>query len=226
VAGGRSKCPKCGKTIPWYDLIPLVSFFWLKLRCRQCKTRISWVYPLIELSSGVIFIISYVLFADVGVAYVLLQIFILELFLILAVIDLKHLILPDSILIFLIAGGLATFAIEPGINFLVGAASLFALLLLVWWLSGGRGLGFGDVKLAGVIGLIFGFWGGLVVLYLAVILGALIGIFLLMTGRANLKTKLPFGTIISLSAMFYILGGNLILGRLGGLFYTIPAVLK
>ena len=237
VVKGRSKCPDCGKRLAWYDLIPIVSFLVLKRRCRNCKVPISWTYPLIELYSGLVFLVSYQLFSPDGLVNWLFIVFVLELFLILGLIDLRHLILPDSLLIVLLGGSLSVLAISKLFDIylgwpmsvassFIGAAILFSVLFVMWLLSKGQWLGFGDVKLAGIIGLIFGFWGGLAILYAAVVLGALLGLVLLLTHRANLKTKLPLGTFICLSATFYILGGNVVLSRLDSIFYTIPSILK
>lgn len=237
VIGGRSKCPDCGKRLAWFDLIPIASFIILKKRCRDCKVPISWTYPLAELYSGFVFLASYQLFSPGGAVNWLFAVFILELFLILGLIDLRRLILPDSLLIVLLGGSLIALAFSKlfdvrigwGVSVsgsFIGAASLFAAFFVIWSLSKGQWLGFGDVKLAGIIGLIFGFWGGLAILYVAIILGALLGLFLLLARRANLKTKLPLGTLICASATFYLLGGNVLLGRVGSIFYTIPSILK
>ena len=237
VVDGRSKCPNCGKKLAWYDLIPIASFLILKKRCRNCKVPISWTYPLVELYSGLIFLASYQLFSSGGAVNWFFAVFILELFLILGLIDLRHLILPDSLLIVLLAGSFGVLAISKLFDVrsgwlmsvsggFVGAAFLFTVLFVIWLLSKGRWLGFGDVKLVGVIGFIFGFWGGLAILYVAVVFGALFGLFLLLTRRASLKTKLPLGTFICLSATFYMLGGDILLSRLGYIFYTIPVILK
>lgn len=235
IVKGRSKCPDCGKKLAWYDLIPIASFLILKRQCRNCKALISWAYPLVELYSGFVFLVSYKFFSPNGLANWLFIVFILELFLILGLIDLRRLILPDSLLIVLLGASFSILAIsklfDVRIGWLtsissgfIGAAILFAALFIIWLLSKGQWLGFGDVKLVGIIGLIFGFWGGLAILYIAIILGTLFGLFLLLTHRANLKTKLPFGAFICLSATFYIFEGNIVLSRLGSIFYTIPYI--
>lgn len=237
IVSGRSQCPSCSKKISWYDLIPLASFLILGGRCRACGKKISPAYPAIELYSGFVFVISYWFFAGSGWIAWVSAIFILELFLILAIIDLRHLILPDSLLIILLVGAavwsLAQKLVDRAghwqvfdINSLAGTGVLFTIFFLVWLFSKGRGLGFGDVKLAGIIGLIFGFWGGLIILYLAVAVGAVLGLTLLLTHQANLKTKLPLGTLICFSASFYILCGNIVLNKLSLIFYTIPSILK
>ena len=237
IVVGRSHCPHCRAKLAWYDLIPVVSFLILAGHCRACGKKISPVYPAIELYSGFIAVASYWLFAGSGWIAWMSGAFILELFLILAVIDLYHLILPDSLLIVLLVGTVAWSVIQKmigsvghwqifDISSLAGAGVLVIIFFLVWLLSRGRGLGLGDVKLVGIIGLIFGFWGGLIVLYLAVAVGAIVGLILLLTHRAGLKTKLPFGTLICASATFYMLGGEAVLSSLGRFFYVIPAVFK
>lgn len=235
--GGRSRCPKCDKKLAWYDLIPIASFLLLGGHCRVCGNKISPVYPAVELYSAFMFLASYWLFASFGLAVWIFTIFILELFLMLAIIDSRHLVLPDSLLIVLFIGvvvwSFIQRLIEDGNNFrifgissLVGAGVLFTVFFLIWLLSRGRGLGFGDVKLAGIIGLIFGFWSGLAILYIAIVCGALLGLFLMLARGVNLKTKLPFGTFICASATFYMLGGNIVLNRLSDVFYTIPFIFR
>lgn len=90
---------------------------------------------------------------------------------------------------------------------LAAAAFLFFVFFLVWVFSGGKGVGLGDAKLAGLIGLVFGFWNSAFILYLAVIAGALVGLALILSGRGSLKTKLPLGAFISFSAIFFTLFG-------------------
>ena len=237
IVGGRSHCPHCCAKLAWYDLIPVVSFLILAGCCRACGKKISPVYPAIEVYSGFIAVMSYWFFAGSGWIAWTSGAFILELLLILAVIDFHHLILPDSLLTVLLVGAVVWSVIQKmigsvghwqifDISSLAGAGVLAAIFFLVWLLSRGRGLGLGDVKLAGIIGLIFGFWGGLIVLYLAVAVGAIVGLILLLAHRANLKTKLPFGTLICASATFYVLGGEAVFSSLNRFFYTIPMILK
>ncbi|MDO8669288.1 MAG: prepilin peptidase, partial [Candidatus Buchananbacteria bacterium] len=196
VVGGRSQCPNCRKKLPWYDLIPIASFFIVRGRCRNCKKSISWIYPLVELYSGFIFLFSFSLFVSGGLINWLFVVFVLEVLFILALIDLRHLILPDSLLLVLLIGVVVLGVIQRWLNLgsdwqvlnldnLIGAVSLFGFLFLIWLLSKGKWLGFGDVKLAGIIGLIFGLWGGLIIFYGAIIIGTAVGLILLVSHRAN-----------------------------------------
>lgn len=231
---GRSQCPGCGGKIAWYDLIPVLSFIFLRARCRNCGFKISWSYPAIEIYSGIIFVSSFFVFGKAGLLNWLFSVFILEALLILAVIDLQHLILPDFIMLFMFIvalayGWLVRFVFKSGaanifsLDNLTAALLAFTVFFLVWFGSRGRWVGFGDAKLAGLLGFIFGGLGIAVILYLAIVLGAITGFILLALKKANLKTQLPLGSFIGFSASAYILCGPLIIERLQAIFrFVIP----
>jgi len=172
----------------------------------------------IEFCSGIIVAVSFLFLSPFGLAYWLFWVFILELFLILAFIDLRHFILPDSVMavilaafvcyeIFVgkVAGAGLSGLVEAGSIFsfgnLAGATLLFLAFFLVWSFSNGKWIGLGDAKLAGLLGLVFGFWNSVFILYLAVVIGVAAGLTLILSGRGNLKTKLPFGAFICFSAI-------------------------
>ena len=237
IVGGRSHCPHCGKMVAWYDLIPLLSFLLLNRRCRHCHQFISWRYFLIELYSGLVFVFSYQFSSGQSLAHWLIVVFLLEIYLALSVIDLEHLILPDKLIIAGLIGVFIYGILErPNIitvdlnvlslNHLATAGGLFAFFALLWLSSKGQWMGFGDAKLALLIGLSFGFIGGMIVLYTAIIMGFLVGIFLLITAQADLKTKLPFGAFLGVSSSLYLLFGyGIILEQLGSI-YTIINIFK
>src|SRR6185369_5344879 len=182
-------------------------------RCRYCHRKISRLYPTVELLFG---LLSVLIFQNFGIDLpsCIFWLAVTSLLLSLFFFDLKYLILPDLILLaglilfvaYRIMYGLLGrhwFSVSLQSSF-AGAAALVVLLGAIWYFSGGRWLGFGDVKLVLVLGLIFGLWGGGAILYLAVILGGITAIILLISGRAGLKTKLPFGSFISAAAIIYI----------------------
>jgi len=191
---GRSRCPHCEHVLAWYDLVPLISYVVLLGRCRYCKQYISIQYALIELASGLLFVFAPSLPWLVA----------LEVFLVLAVIDLQHLLIPDGLLVFLIAVALVIRIAWHPANVLsaLGAGGFF---LILWLVSRGTWIGFGDVKLGVVLGLMFGFPGAALVIYGGVILGGLVSIILLLLRKANRKTAVPLGTFLALAAMIYIL---------------------
>ncbi len=173
---------------------------------------------MIELCSGVVVAVSFLFLSPFGLAYWLFWVFILESFLILAFIDLGHFILADSVMAVILAafacyeilGGKIAGAGPPGLGEagsifsfgnLVGATFLFLVFFLIWSFSNGKGIGLGDAKLAGLLGLVFGFWNSIFILYLAVIIGVAVGLTLILSGRGSLKTKLPLGAFICFSAI-------------------------
>lgn len=216
--GGRSVCHSCGRALKSIDLIPIFSFIRLRGKCRFCRQSIGFRYLLIELYLAVAAVFSFSMFGADSPVFWFFIFPLLSVFLILFVIDLENLILPNSIILagILVVLGygffekFVSFRIQWNVisfeNFL--SAFLFsATLFSIWYFSNGRWLGLGDAKLAVLIGLVFGFRGGLVVLYGAFILGALMALLLLFLKRAGLKTKLPLGSFICLSASLYIYGG-------------------
>lgn len=188
VVFGRSHCPHCHATLALYDLIPLASFAILRGHCRSCRKAISFQYPLVELASGILFIFLWTqpLFLIAA-----------ELLLAIAIIDYRHFIIPDSLLIVLAIAALW----EHHVFSALGAFAFFATL---WLVSRGRWIGFGDAKLAGVLGLLFGFPAVGLIVYIAVLLGGLFGVTMIVLKKATMKTALPFGTLLSLCAGIYI----------------------
>lgn len=188
---GRSHCLHCKRALHWYELVPLVSYLFLRGRCRICRQMISWRYPLVELVSGFIWLL-----APGWLAIVLA-----ELFLILALIDFDHLIIPDSLLICFLV--LLPFVPTVRWSSLWCAIGLAGFFFLLWHFSKGRWIGFGDVKLMGVLGLVFGFPGSLLIVYGAILMGGALGAILLVTRRATLKTQVPFGTFLAGAAIIF-----------------------
>lgn len=219
VLSGRSKCPHCKQNLAWLDLMPVVSFLVLGGKCRQCQKTISPIYPVIELTAAGLALLSYLALGGMAVVSLVFWMVICQFFLVLFLFDLKSMILPDAViatlLLFSIAywalSGILPTAASSWTAALGGGVALSLILGSLWFLSKGRWIGFGDVKLAFAIGFLFGFFGGLLVLYGAFIAGGLVSVVMLLTKKANLKTKLPLGSFISLAAIVYILFGQTIL---------------
>lgn len=204
----KSHCPKCEKPIKFYDNIPLISYIILRGRCRNCAEKISFIYPIVEMSSGIIALLSYIKggFTPLSIYYFLIGF----LFLLLFFMDLKFRILSDTITL----GGAffsffysLIFKIDPKpIERLGGgaiASFLFLFVLITYFLIKGiYGLGYGDVKLISFIGITFGFPEFLYV----IIGGSIIGIFFYIPFVLIRKKRwiIPFGTFLSLFSIFYI----------------------
>src|SRR3989344_4097317 len=144
--GGRSSCPHCGKVLEWRELVPIVSFCLLKARCRGCQAKISWQYPLIELWTGLVF---------VNVPYMFLPVFCI--YTVILVYDFTHKIIPDALVYTSIVVALISRIVAGGSlwDWLAGPI-IFSFFGLIWLLSRGRAMGFGDAKLGLSIGLLLG----------------------------------------------------------------------
>ncbi|HEY4505036.1 MAG TPA: prepilin peptidase [Candidatus Paceibacterota bacterium] len=205
ISRGQSICFNCGHTLSPFELIPIVSFVLQRGRCLNCRVRISAQYPSIELLSAV----GFVLLAHQTKNILLLVIVLIIYSLSLAIVayDIKHKIIPDRLVYPLIGFAFVWFLINSGysngwIEILAGplAASFFALL---WLLSGGRWMGFGDAKLAFAIGLFLGARGVLEAVILAFWIGAIVGIVLLLVRHHSItmKSEIPFAPFLA-GAMF------------------------
>ena len=199
---GRSFCPKCRHKLAWFDTIPLLSFVFLRGRCRYCQQKISWQYPLVELATAFLTVVTFSrFFSDLRVTcYVLLVTFSL---IVIFVSDLRYYIIPDEVVYPLLAISLLFF---PK-NILIGlaAAGLFLLLVL---LTRQKGMGQGDVKLAGLMGLILGWPKIMIALYLAFLTGAFIGVILIVLGKKRFGQIIPFGPFLTGAAYLTLLYGD------------------
>lgn len=233
VGKGRSFCPNCKATIAWYDNIPIISFLLLKGRCRSCQREISTRYPLIELSTGIVFGVLYYFQGQcvLGIPTFfntspscywsgLLGIFTLPFLMIIFgsliaifVIDFENQIIPDYLvfhLIILIIGLLVLFA--PGLLFirLVSGFAFSLFLLLTHLATKGKGMGLGDVKFAILAGLLLGWPEALSWMFLSFIIGAIIGIFLIIIGKARLGKHIPFGPFLIIALFIVFVLGDIL----------------
>lgn len=204
MATDRSRCPHCNRVIAWYDLIPVLSFLLLRGRCRMCGKGIAWRYPVVEITTALcaILIWNHYGFSDIPtLVYVSL---VTGGLILLFFFDLEYLILPDRILFPLI---IITFAFQatltkgqliPG---LINGCILGGLFAILYVVSRGRWVGFGDVKLIFFIGILFGYPIGFAVVVLSIWIAALGGLVLILLGRATAKTALPFGSFLTAVAI-------------------------
>lgn len=208
----RSRCPACGKPVAAYDNVPVVSYVLLGGRCRHCKANISARYPLVELAVGAASLASFVRHGP-SVDYVVELAFVAAM-IALVFIDFDHRILPDGITLPGTALGLLLAGPRESIAFvdaLAGAALGAGLLFLVsevyFRLRRVEGLGFGDVKMMGMVGAFLGWRGVLLTLFLGSLSGSLVGLVVLGRKGGTLRTKLPFGTFLGLGAVVTVYSG-------------------
>jgi len=203
----RSHCPACGRTLAWFDLIPVVSFIALRGRCRSCGAAISPRYPAVELLTGAFFAWCSLAAATPVLAAktALLAAFLIAV----AFIDLDHQIIPDGILIWLAAVGVAADLAAGDVSLLdaLGGAMVGGGLLLAVALVSRGGMGGGDIKFAAALGIWLGWKVLLAALLLAFVLGGAAGVALLALGIKKRRDMIPFGPFISAGAFAAALYG-------------------
>ena len=215
VVRPRSHCPSCGHPVRPYDDIPVVSWLVLRGRCRDCGERISIRYPLVELGTAVLFGITG---AHFGLSWELpAYLYLVAIGVALALIDIDVHRLPNKIVLpsYVVVPVLLTIAslgnddwnalLRAGI----GGAAVYAVYFLLR-LAYPQGMGFGDVKLAGILGMYLAWlgWGQLAVgAFLGFLLGGIVGGALMVANRANRKSKLPFGPFMIAGAHLAVLFG-------------------
>lgn len=208
---GRSECPHCLHKLAWHDLAPIISFLILAGKCRYCRKKISLIYPIVETTTGLVFLLFSIKFGLEFSPSFLIQLAILSLFIFLAFFDYLYMLIPDKILIILFAlAFIYNFAIEKsGLtnSFLTGLAmaSVFVIMYLV---SRGKWMGLGDAKLIFLIGFLFGYPLGLLAITASIWFAAFFGIALVALKKANLKTALPLGTFLSIVSILFIIFQN------------------
>jgi leader peptidase (prepilin peptidase)/N-methyltransferase len=233
-----SHCPNCGHRIRWYDNIPVVSWLVLRGKCRDCGTPISPRYPLVELGTGIAFGLVALWFTSVrmplhdsvvaGALELVAYLYFAAITIALALIDIDVFRLPNAIVLPSYGVGavlLGSAAILEGdgwgaLRALIGAVALYVFYLLTV-LVFPAGMGMGDVKLAGVLGLFLAWlgWAPLAVgAFAAFLLGGIFGIILLVVQRAGRKTRIPFGPWMLGGAWVGIAAGNPVARVYLGLF--------
>lgn len=213
----RSFCPVCQQPILFYDNIPVISFFVLLGRCRKCKSNISFQYPLVEAFTAFSFWLVFHVYGD-SVLYAVFTILFLCFMIALALIDLRHMILPDQLTL---SGGLIFLLFSffnPEIAFWDAFATAFGAFLIFsglyfFYLKVRKieGLGFGDVKMMILLGAFLGSKKLLVAILLGSLFGLVVGGFLVIFKKKSLKLQLPFGTFLSLGSYISVFWGTDIL---------------
>ncbi len=211
----KSHCPQCQKPVRPYDNIPILSWFILRRRCRDCGTKISFRYPLVELLMATLFVVSY---HYVGLSWTLLE-YLLFVFpaIICAFIDIDHMILPDQFTLSGIVIGLLGAFLNPHREFLdallgvlMGGGFLWGMAYVYYLMTKQEGMGGGDIKLLAWIGALLGWKAIPFVILTSAIVGSVVGLTLARKQKAGLKTVIPFGPYLIMGALFYMFGGETI----------------
>ncbi len=222
---GRSQCDRCKKKLGWWELLPLVSYIWLGGKCNKCHKSIAPSHFLMELGCGAAGVVTYYLFgAETSPLLWLIwwAVFLVGACLILA--DATTFLIPDWTVVLLgLLGLLRLFSslmltdthsssssgsMGSILTTILASVLASAFFWFLWWVTKGRGMGLGDVKLVLVLGLLFEWPMFLVALYGAFFSGAIVGLTLLVSGRVNKRHIIPFGPFLILGSMMAVVWGD------------------
>jgi prepilin signal peptidase PulO-like enzyme (type II secretory pathway) len=239
----RSYCPHCKHILSWQDLIPVFSFIFLKGKCRYCQKPISLQYPIVEISTGLMFLLIFNQFSIGEENFVLFFTFasingssvfnflnliyywtIASFLIVIFVYDLKHYIIPDQVIYpailvsgiwYLVSGIFFNLYTLDTIYSAIGAAVFFSAIVLI---SRGKWMGVGDIKLAFFMGLVLGWPNILLALFLAFFIGAIVGVGLIIFNKKTLKSEIPFGPFLVTGTFLVLFWGNELISWYQGLF--------
>ena len=224
--GAGSFCFSCGHKLSACDLVPVFSFLFLGGRCRYCKSKISWQYPIVEILTGLVFLSVVLKFSNLLLfPYIIYSVFYILAFcflIFISVYDFHHKIIPERpVWIFVILALLGSLflqvyganeAISYQLRALLASPLMAAPFFILWAVSRGRWMGLGDAKLALGLGFLLGSSGAITALFLSFILGALVSVFLLIFRgrRFTMKSEIPFGPfLVVASFLVFIFNLNL-----------------
>lgn len=224
VVRPRSRCPFCKTNIKSYDNIPLLSFLFLKGRCRACKHQITARYPIIELTSGLLFLALYL---KLGLSFTLIEYVVFAWAgLVATAIDIDHRILPDVLTLSGIVLGLIGATLNPERHFLdallgvlAGGGFLWAVALIYEAIKHEEGMGGGDIKLLGWIGAVLGWRAVIFSILVSSITGSLVGGGYAIFKKTGMKTAIPFGPFLYFAAILFIFCGSTLIQRYLELFF-------
>ncbi len=215
-------CPNCEHILGVLDLIPVLSWIFLRGKCRYCGKNISVTYPLIEILTAGLFLISYIYWPislhSYGIMMLVIWLILLSGLIILALYDIKYMILPNKIMIYLfilviIQIFLSLIFFNKDLHFLVNSLIGFVvgggIFYILFQISKGQWIGGGDIKLGALLGLYLGN-GSLAILmiFIASIIGTISAIPFLIRGKIGPKTQIPFGPYLILAAIILTLIGS------------------
>lgn len=206
----RSGCPNCKHSLSWYELFPVFSFIFLGGRCRKCKERISRIYPVMELFTGGMFAYAYYM---IGFNLELITVLLLiSLSSILIVSDITYMLIPDKILLFFLPLFIIMrifVPLEPWWSSIAGAVAGYGIIMLIILLT--NGMGGGDMKLFGLLGIVLGLSEVMLAFFLACLIGAVFGISFRLMKRIKKKQEIPFGPYILIATLItYFYGEKII----------------
>ena len=218
IVSGRSFCPRCKKKLNWFDNLPIISYLFLSGKCRRCKKIIPLRYLIVEIITGITFLLIHINFNNF-LTIIFLSILSL-LFIIIFFIDLENFIIPDSLNFSIMALALfknflpvsnTSFIQEINqsiIGGIVGYLSIWLIIYLYKVIKKIEGMGLGDAKLMAGIGLLFGWQSVPFVLFVSAILGLIFVLPSLLNKQKNMRSEIPFGPFIITACLIYFIYGD------------------
>ncbi|MDO8571249.1 MAG: prepilin peptidase [bacterium] len=234
IALARSMCPACRHVLGFLDLIPLISFFLLRGKCRYCEKPISWSYVLIEAATGILFVLAYLAAGGAAVfetfsamALFLRNLVFISVLIVIFFYDFRWYLILDKVTLpsivvayiangFLLSKSLSCVSWQqclvqvPWTNLLIGAAIGGGFFLLQYVVSSGRWIGGGDIRLGALMGVMLGYPFIGLALFLAYVVGAVFVLCLLILGKKKFGSQIPFGTFLSAATIATLLYGETI----------------
>jgi len=219
VAAGRSKCPHCRHALDWPDLIPVFSYVFLGGRCRYCAKKISWQYPLVELATGLLFVIAYAagldraaVLAPADPAFwlsLLRDWLAVSALVVIFVYDLRWMIIPDCVVLpaLVLISALNLMLGRSPVSLLIGLAAGFGFFAAQYFVSKGRWVGGGDLRLGALLGVLLGWPVIIFALLLSYIIGAIAAVTLLIAKKVQAKSAVPFGVFLAPAALVALFWG-------------------
>jgi leader peptidase (prepilin peptidase) / N-methyltransferase len=217
-----SGCPHCGRSLRWYENLPIVSWIWLRARCAGCGHRISVMYPLVEVATAITFVAAWRAFGPTPLLAT--RLIFLSALIVLAVTDLRERLLPNAITLpGIIAGLVCSLVAPPGplsalLGVVVGGGLPFVVGEIYYRVRGIDGLGMGDVKMLAMIGAFLGAPLALLTLFAASFLGVVVGVPIILLTR-NREYPVPLGTLLSVGAFAAAFAGQPVVEWYTGLYW-------
>ena len=206
IVTAPSHCMTCGRKLKWYDMVPVFSWLFLGGKCRNCKSKISVQYPIIEGVNGILYV---VICAVNGMEWSsMIYCFMASALLVLSIIDWRTYEIPFGINVFLFVLGVVATVLDRGnlVEHLIGMICVSGLLGILYLLTGGRAIGGGDIKLMFACGLILGWKLILLAFFLGCIIGSVVHIIRMSVKKAG--RMLAMGPYLSAGILLAALWGN------------------
>lgn len=228
VIFSRSICPNCSHRLSFFDLIPIFSFLFLGGRCRYCKAKISWQYPLVEFITGLLFLLTFLKLSQEFTVYSLqFSVFLFRDWLFISVMvfvfvyDLKYMLIEDAVVVPSIVAVffLNLLAGQSLVSILIGGVVSWLFFFSQYVLTKKKGLGEGDLRLGILMGLMFGWPNVLIAIFVSYLIGGLISLILIISGKKKLFSKVPLGPFLAVGSVLTMFFGSKIIDFYFNLFF-------